>query len=156
MEGIRKVFIKIGMVAIVTIVFPSALALAQEVGGRANDKEVNSLLERIEKNTQTFRKSVDRALDKSPLDSTKREDNVNDFMKEFETATKMLEERFDQKRVVSGDVTNVLNRAVTIDSFVSRHTLTEQVKSDWNVVRADLDTLAKYFNVTWSWTHETN
>ena len=156
MKTIHKALIRIGISAIAVVVLAGSTSYAQQVPARANDKEVNSLLERIKKNSETFRKSLDKALDKSPLDSTKREDNVNDFMKEFETATKNLEGRFDKRQDVTNEVTEVLNRAVTIDSFVGRHTLTEQTKSDWLVVRTDLDTLAKYFNVSWTWDRKSN
>ena len=156
MKTIHNVLISIGISAVAIVVLAGSTSYAQQVPPRANDKDVNSVLERLKKNSVAFRKSLDKALDKSPLDSTKREDNVNDFMKEFEKATKALEDRFDKKLDVTNEATEVLNRAVTIDSFVGRHNLTEQTKSDWLVVRTDLDTLAKYFNVTWSWDRKTN
>jgi hypothetical protein len=151
MKATYTTVIRLAVLAIAIFVLAGSVGYAQQVPPRANDKDVNSVLERLKKNSETFRKSLDRALDKSPLDSTKREDNVNEFMKEFSKATKVLEEGFDKKRDVTNEVTEVLNRAVTIDSFVARHNLTEQAKSDWLVVRTDLDTLAKYFNVSWNW-----
>jgi hypothetical protein len=57
---------------------------------RVNDKRVEELIHRIEEQSDVFRKSLDSALDKSRLDGTRREDDMNSFVKEFYKETKQL------------------------------------------------------------------
>ncbi len=118
---------------------------------RVNDKQVESLLSQIELNAGRFRKSLDSALDRSRLDDTNREDNINQFVKDFEAATDRLEDRFGKKQSAAGDVEEVLNRAMLIDNFMRRHRLSSRAQEDWNGLRRNLDELALAYNVTWRW-----
>lgn len=118
---------------------------------RVNDKQVENLLERIERNADRFRKSLDSALDRSRLDDTNREDNINQFVKDFEAATNHLEDRFGKKQSASSDVEEVLNRAMLIDNFMRRHRLASRAQNDWDMLRRDLDELALAYQVTWRW-----
>jgi len=45
----------------------------------------------------------------------------------------------------------VLDRAARIDEFMNRHSLSEQVQTDWQTLRGNLDELAEAYNVTWRW-----
>jgi hypothetical protein len=118
---------------------------------RVNDKQVESLLERIENDANRFRASLDAALDRSRLDDTNAEDTINQFVKDFEAATDRLEDRFNEKTTASGDVENVLKRAAFIDRFMKRHLLNVGVQSDWSRLRLDLDQLSHAYRVTWNW-----
>lgn len=118
---------------------------------RVNDKQVESLLGRIEKDADQFRKSLDASLDRSRLDGKKAEDNINQFVKDFEAATDHLEDRFGKRQAASADVEEVLRRAVFIDSFMRRHLLNPRAQSDWSALRRDLDELAFAYRVTWRW-----
>src|ERR1044072_8916671 len=70
---------------------------------RLNDEQVKTLLGRIERDADSFRKSLDDALDKTDFNGTKAEDNINDFVKEFEAATDHLNYRFSKKRSEAND-----------------------------------------------------
>jgi len=61
-----------------------------ELPYRVNDKQVEELIHRIETQSDVFRKSLDTALDRSRLDGTRREDDINSFVKEFYQETKRL------------------------------------------------------------------
>jgi hypothetical protein len=118
---------------------------------RVNDKEVKNLLERIERKADPFRKHLDTALDRSHFNSTNTEDNINQFIKDFEAATDHLENRFSEKRSAVGDVEEVLKRAAFIDKFMQRHLLNPLVQSDWSNLRRELDELRFAYQVNWSW-----
>lgn len=126
---------------------------AQVVGQpyRLNDKEVERILTRIENQTKTFRKSLDRSLDRSRLNGTNREDDINGFMKSFEDQTKHLRDRFKDHKSVAADVEAVLDRAAAIDSFMVRQRLSGRAEEDWSALRANLDELAQAYNVSWRW-----
>lgn len=118
---------------------------------RLNDKEVERILKRVENQSTTFRRSLDAALDRSRLDDTNREDDINAFIKNFEEQTKRLHDRFDDRKSVGADVEAVLNGAASIDQFMRRLRLSERAQNDWSTLRASLDELAQAYNVTWRW-----
>ena len=125
-------------------------AYAQEPT-RLSDEQVERLLERIEKAADKYRESLDDALDKSPLDDSKREEDINKYVSEFEDATDRLEKRFDDDKEAADDVREVLTRAARIDGLMGRYTLTDRAQSDWRLVRTDLDELARAYGVAWQW-----
>lgn len=118
---------------------------------RLNDKQVERLLRNSERAANTFRQSLDEALDRSRLDGSAREDNINEFVKEFSDAMKSLRDRFDGRTSIAGDVELVLRRAMRIDDFMRRHPLDRRVQRDWTKLRGDLDQLSQSYNVAWNW-----
>ncbi len=118
---------------------------------RVSDKQVERLLRNSEKAANAFRGSLDRALDRSRLDGTAREDDINQFVKEFNDATKQLRDRFDGRTSVAADVESVLNRAGRIDLFMRRHPLDRRAQSNWLKLRNELDQLSRAYNVMWDW-----
>lgn len=118
---------------------------------RINDRQVERLLRAVEKDADAFRKSLDRALDRSPLDGTAREDNINQFVKDFRETTRQLRDRFNGHTSVAADVESVLARAQFIDDFMRRRPLDRRAQNDWGKVRNDLFQLARAYNVAWTW-----
>jgi hypothetical protein len=129
---------------------PSA-TVAQEPS-RLSDDQVERLLERNEKSADKYRDSLDDALDKSKLDDSAREKEINRYVKEFEDATDKLEKHFDDKKAASDDVKNVLTRAIRLDNLMSRYPFTDRAQGDWRLLRGDLDELARAYGVAWEWT----
>lgn len=118
---------------------------------RADDKQVEQLLKRIEKGADQFRRSLDKALDHSTIDDSTAEDNINQFVTEFAETTDHLSDHFDRNQVVTNDVEDVLQRGASIDGFMQRHRLDEQAENDWVRLRRDLDDLARAYHVAWNW-----
>jgi DNA repair exonuclease SbcCD ATPase subunit len=118
---------------------------------RLSDKEVERIIKRIENQTKSFRKSLDSALDRSRVNGTRREDDINSFIKAFEEQTKRLHDRFDDHKSVAADVESVLNRASEIDAFMYRQRLDGRAEEDWAALKASLDELAQAYNVSWRW-----
>jgi methyl-accepting chemotaxis protein len=121
------------------------VAFAQRLN-RVSDRQVNQLLRRIEQDSEAFRRSVDRALDRSRLDGSRREDEINQYLKDFANATERLRDRFRDRRDVSADVENVLSRARIINSALIRRQFGGDVEARWRVLRSDLRTLARLYN----------
>jgi hypothetical protein len=123
----------------------STLLLAQTRLNRLSESETKDLLNSLEANTRDFQKSIDRALDDSRLDGSKKEDNINGFIKDFKDATKQMRNRYYRERSFSSsDVQEVLNRAARIDNFIGRGRFNnDNIRRDWNNVRDDLDILAR-------------
>ena len=118
---------------------------------RVGDATLRQLIRRIETRTDTFRASVDTALDRSRYDGTRAENNVNQFIRDFEVATDALRDRFNSRNSAVGDVENVLRRAAYIDEFMRRNNLTRRAENEWSLIRTDLNTLASAYSVAWNW-----
>jgi hypothetical protein len=120
---------------------------------RISDKQVEEIIHRIESQSDVFRKSLDSALDKSRLDGTRQEDDINSFVKEFYKETKRLHDHFDSHKSTVSDVQTVLDRAAQIDQFMRRNRLKrgKEAQKEWSQLRVNLDELARVYNVNWRW-----
>ena len=129
----------------------AVVAQAQDAPYRLNDKEVKKLMAQLKKDTGKFRKSFDSSLDKSRLNGSNREDDINRFLKSYEDATERLYSRFKDNKAVGADVEAVLDGAADIDRFMTRRLANERAERDWQAVRQDLRRLAEAYNVSWRW-----
>jgi DNA repair exonuclease SbcCD ATPase subunit len=118
---------------------------------RVNDQQMESLLKRLEERSDNFRAALKSSLEQTRFDDTKAEDNINQFVRDFERATDRLEERYDDDYTSAGATTEVLRRAVVIDRFLQRHKLTPSAQSAWTTLRGDLNELAKAYNFVMNW-----
>jgi hypothetical protein len=129
----------------------AVVAQAQDTPYRLNDKEVKKLMAQLKKDTGRFRKSFDSSLDRSRLNGSHREDDINRFLKNYEDATERLYSRFKDNKSVGADVEAVLDGANEIDQFMTRRLASERAERDWAEVRQDLRRLAEAYNVSWRW-----
>jgi hypothetical protein len=125
------------------------------VGGapyRVSDREVETILRRIEQQSDRFRSALDSSLDRSRLNGSSEEDDINRFVKEFYEQTKTLRDHFDDHKSTSADVQSVLDRAASIDSFMRRNRMrNDNAAREWERLRGNLDELAQVYNVSWQW-----
>jgi hypothetical protein len=129
----------------------SIVARAQDTPYRLSDKDVKKLMAQLKKDTGRFRKSLDSSLDRSRLNGTNREDDINTIVKNNEDATERLYSRFKDNKSVGADVEAVLDGAAELDRFMARRLASEKAERDWAAVREDLRRLADAYNVSWRW-----
>ena len=129
----------------------SVVVSAQDGPHRLNDKEVKKLMAQLKKDAGRFRKSLDSSLDRSRLNGTNREDDINHFLKNYEDSTERLYSRFKDNKSVGADVEAVLDGAAELDRFMTRRLASERAERDWAAVRDDLRRLADAYNVSWRW-----
>ena len=122
---------------------------------RVTDAQLRQLITRLETRSDVFKRSLDSALDESRYDSTRPEDDINQFVSDFENATDRLRTNFNSRTETRQDVEEVLSRGAAINDFMRRVRLNTRVESDWALVRTDLTQLARYYNVTWNWSNPT-
>jgi hypothetical protein len=118
---------------------------------RVNDRQLDALIRRIENGTDRFRSDMGTALDRSTYNGTRAEDNINQFVRDFETATDQLRSRFNSRSSASADVESVLRQATYIDDFMRRNSLSVRAENDWTTIRGDLNQLASAYSVAWNW-----
>lgn len=120
---------------------------------RMDNRQLLHITDNLAKNTDRLDGVMDRALDRSRLDGSAREDDVMALVDEFENETDQLRDRIDDNAVVSSDVEAVLSRGLRLQLFLERHpAIKRDAQPAWMMVRNDLDQLARAYNVTWVWT----
>jgi hypothetical protein len=143
--------VKFLLTIFLSLAIPAALQ-AQVItygNGRVSDRQMRILLTRISTETATFRNEMMRTANRDI--NQNRGDRIDNLIDQFSTATTDLNNQYDSRRDVTPEVTNVLQRAAAIDRFMQRNTLNSRVENQWITLRADLDSLARFNNVSWNW-----
>lgn len=112
---------------------------------------VRQIIRNLETDTDTFKSSLDRALDHSPLDGTRSEDEINEYVKQFEHATDKLKDKAEDQKYAPNLAREVLVRGRSINSFMRKHQLSQDTNNDWARVRDDLTLLAHGYRINWRW-----
>ena len=93
-------------------------------------------------------KHLDRALDKSALDGSNREDRINDRAKDLEKALDKLRSEFDRKEnypETKPEMREVLSIASDINGVMLRRALPAGVEEEWRMLRRELNVLASVY-----------
>ncbi len=145
--------------ALATLSLLLCLGMVRDVSPHGNSgaldytkADVERIIKRVEERSDEFRKIVDRSLDRSALNGTNREDNVNQQVKELENAIDKLRHDFDRANTwgeTRSQVQRVMNEADEVNAIVRRGRWPRggPVKSQWALVRSDLNKLAAVYNL---------
>ncbi|MBC7901230.1 MAG: hypothetical protein H7070_14385 [Saprospiraceae bacterium] len=151
----RKRLLNIFTLSVAAVaIFAANTAFAQNTSPRATNRQIQTLLTRIETKTDTFKREMDYALDRTPIAGTSAEDRYSDFIGDFETATDALRAGFSSRQDVSSEVSEVLNRSMFINRFMTRNRVSTRAQSQWTSLRTDLNTLATYYRLSWNWNQQ--
>ncbi len=154
MNRIRQAISSVLVIALVSMGMTMSVQ-AQRRTSRMSDRQIGELIRRVETDADTFRQTLNTALDRSRYDGSRTEDNINTYVRDFESATAQLRTRFDARSSVAADVENVLRQAANINSFMLNTRLNSRAQSDWALVRTDLSALADAYSVAWNWDQNT-
>ena len=117
--------------------------------GRVYTKsDVNELIKVAENRSDRFIKLFDKALDKSALDGSEREDRINERAKDFEKAMDHLRKEFDKKESyieTKPEMRRVLEVGREINEVMLRRNLRADVESEWIALRRELNVLASVY-----------
>lgn len=143
-----KRFVVVTVVTAFVLVSSTQHLLAQRPWYRGNVRET---IRQLETDTDSFKSSLDRALDHSTLNGSRAEDEINGFVKNFEEATDRLRDRAEDREYAPGLAREVLNRGRAINNFMTTHRLAKAAETDWARVRSSLNRLAAGYNLRWRW-----
>jgi hypothetical protein len=155
MKIVRGLFTAIAAVSLLVLI--TAVNYAQHVNRQSepyyhlSDAQMKYLLNSIETRTDRFSANIPSALDNSRLNTTNREDRINDLVTNFEYATDQLTQKFNNRNLSSSDIEDVLERAARINRIMGRHRFAQAVETEWRSLRYDLDRLARAYDVNWNW-----
>ena len=129
----------------------TSTALAQRPY-RETWSNMRDLMARIETHSDTFKRSLEYALDRTGQNRTPRYDEINRLVADFESATEQLRTRFENRQSTSADARLVLDRASQINNFLVGNRFESGVDQNWRLLQADLDQLARaYYINNWQW-----
>jgi len=140
------------LIAMTAGVMSSGLtASAQQRSNGLSQMEVNRLLSRINMRWTQFRRTVD-----SDFSRTRTSNDMSSQLAAFEEASRRFSAQVRQRSEGENDVRDLLTQAGSIDSYVRNRRVGGPVTEQWNLLRSDLDSLARYYNVTWRWDDRTS
>lgn len=131
--------------------FPGSPGFRHE--DRSSPARIADTVRRVEDRSDAFRKMVDKTLDRSYWNNTRREDRINDRVKDFDTAIDKFRKDFDRHRNrrdtfdYRAKFRTVLNKANTVDQSMRRLRLPKRVADDWRDICRDLNRIADFYNL---------
>lgn len=112
--------------------------------------EVERIIKRVEDRSDKFKSEFDKALDRSRLNNTNREDQLNQHARDLERATDELRREFDRRDAWienKEEVRRCLSAASKISGALRNRRLGSKVESTWAALRFELNTLAQVYNL---------
>src|SRR5215211_3580257 len=143
MRTIRKTIFMAFLLALVT----AGIATQGMAQFGANDAAIRDLVRRIQTRTDSLQRAVQNAADRNNY----RVDDVDRLILDFETAANQLDRRLGTRRASTADAQVLLDRGAQIDNFFSNNRLGSGSRREWQMIRADLDQLANYYNLSTQW-----
>jgi hypothetical protein len=116
-----------------------------------NPRAAEEIIDRLENQSDEFRRSFNFALDASRLDGTKIEDRASKLVDDFEDQVDRWEDLSDNERRSASNIKNLMQKAMVLDDFIRTSNLSTRTKRDWTQVRLTLDELAMMTNIEWKW-----
>jgi predicted ribosome quality control (RQC) complex YloA/Tae2 family protein len=121
--------------------------------GRINDYErrvLRDVARRLEDRSRSFQRNLDRVLDHSRHDDTRREDNINDTARDFRNAAARFQNEAGDSRDLDrsrDEARLLLQSASRVERSLRRVRLDSRASNDWSQIRADLRTVADIYGL---------
>jgi hypothetical protein len=112
--------------------------------------EVNDIIHRVENRSDSFVKEFDHSLDRSRLNGTRREDQLNQYARDLEKALDDLRHEFDRKESyieTRPEARRCLDIASDINVAMRNRRLGGETERQWALLRSELNTLADVYNL---------
>lgn len=106
--------------------------------------DVRDLVQRMERHSNDFRKHFEKALDRSALDGTDREDRLRRWTQDLEDMLDHFKDDYNHGRVhnIEDRANTLLAIAAGINRAMLYHSFDHDAERDWNLLRSDLNALA--------------
>ena len=120
--------------------------------GRYDSRTLRDAATRIRDRSKDLERDVDRLLDRSRYDDTRREDRVNDQAREFRHAAERFRDRVGDGRDLNRSVNEareLLRHAERIERVLERLRADSRTYSDWSQISRDLDIVADIYNINY-------
>jgi hypothetical protein len=120
--------------------------------GRYDERHLRDSIHRLDRLAKEFEKDLDRALDRSRTDGTRREDNLNNQARQFRNAVGNLKSRYGNGRDLNrsrNEAQRVLQEAQQLDRIAATRRIGDnEVASDWGQIRQELRTISNAYGLS--------
>lgn len=117
-------------------------------GNNRSNRNLNATIRNLKNRSREFERRLDRELDRSRIDGTRREDQLNAMASDFARAADRLDREYDNRRDYRNsqdEARRVLQLGSQLDRALSRGRLGNNVQRDWYRIRQDLRILSNAF-----------
>jgi uncharacterized protein YcfJ len=142
MKTFRKTAFKAFLVMLV-VSGTTSIGMAQF----ASEATIRDTVRRIQTRTDNLQRAIQNASDRGNY----RAEDLNRLVVDFENSVNQLDRRLGSRRTSSTDARAVLDRAALIDSFLANNRVGGGTQREWQSLRADVDQLARYYNLSAAW-----
>ncbi len=124
--------------------------------GRNNNQDSRYLRDaasRLKDRSRSLERNVDRYLDRSRTNGTRREDHVNNDVKEFRQAADRFKDRIGDARNLSrsrNEAGNLLQSAQHVEQMLSSLRVDSRTYADWREIQQDLRTVANIYGLNYN------
>jgi hypothetical protein len=119
--------------------------------GGSDDRYLKDSVQRLDRLTKDFENDMDRALDHSRVDGTRREDEINSSVHDFRRAVGNLKSRVGNGRDLNRSVNEadrVLQMAEQIDRVGARR-LDQRTASEWSQIQNELRNISDIYGLSY-------
>ena len=139
---------------ITSLIISTAFVVLIMAGSAWSQEDTRSLLKQLLEDTDRFSDSVDNHLDKSKIDGSQLEDEINRYVKSFEEQIGTLQGDWEEKRdTTKASAEELMVRGRTINNFLNKHTdrFKSAVHTEWKSVKLDIGRIAKANDLKLEW-----
>ena len=137
-----------------TLILGAAFVALVLTGTAWSQESTTSLIKQLREDTERFGNSVDKALDRSSIDGSRLEDEINGYIKSFEEQIGTLKGDWEEKRdTTKASAEELMVRARKINNFLKEHNdrFKSPVHTEWKSVKLDIGRIAKANNLKLEW-----
>jgi hypothetical protein len=119
--------------------------------GRYDERYLRDSVHRLDRLAKDFEKDMDRALDRSRVNGTQREDQINQLVHDFRDAAGDLKSRVGNGRDLdrsAGEAQRVLGLADQVDRVGSRR-LDSRTSSQWSQIQNELRIISEVYGMNY-------
>jgi hypothetical protein len=118
--------------------------------GRYDERYLKDSINRLDRLSKDFEKDLDRALDHSRVDGTRREDNMNAQGHDFRRAVGSLKSNFGNGRDLNrsrDEAQRVLQEARQFDRLGRGRGIDSRVASEWSQIQRELQVISDAYGL---------
>ncbi len=148
-----KNWIKVGAFSLLVLALPAAASAqygqydpyGRNGGGYGNGGygDVRSTVRDLKKHARDFQRQLDRDLDRSRYNGTRREDQMNELAKRFKDAVNDLDNNGYNNSRNDRELRQVYDIASQIERSIGRSNLSYNSQNLWSAIRNDLQVLSR-------------
>jgi hypothetical protein len=128
---------------LLTLAIVAPLASAQ---GRMNDKDIESLMNNLQKDATAFRSAFNSSVGKSTIRKTSQEKDAKTLVKTFDKQTQSMYKQFKGKKKADAQLAAVQSSADQIDKLLTSTPMGDETTTAWTKVKNEVTMLSQQFN----------